>query len=328
MNRLMHGLFCFAVLCLLTVPTFLVADEPDSPVRSRAFKFSYGLTVADAPKDAQIKIWVPVAESNDQQDVRLTVAKPPVPITFSRDEEYENLMGYFAVKSIGNDVSVGLDYEVVRREAVNGGGTAGLSEKQKRQFLKANSLVPVAGRPQELIADREFSDKPLERGRALYDLVESHMKYDKSNPGYGKGDATWACDSQTGNCTDFHSLFISLSRSRSLPAKFEIGFPIGTEEEGVVKGYHCWAWFFADDNGWTPVDISEADKHPEMKDYYFGRLTENRISFSTGRDIKLAPASASEPINYFVYPHVEVDGKLWPKEKIKLNFNYANHPSN
>jgi transglutaminase-like putative cysteine protease len=324
---MMRGMFCIATLSLLGATTLLVADEPDSLVKSRAFKFSYGLTVTDAPKDAKIKIWVPVAESNDQQDIRLTVSQSPTPITFSRDDEYENLTGYFEVSSLGEDVSVGLDYEVVRREAVNSGGSTGLSEKQKRQFLKSNSLVPIEGRPQELIADREFSGKPMETGKALYDLVESHMKYDKSKPGYGKGDATWACDSQTGNCTDFHSLFISLSRSQSLPAKFEIGFPIGSEDQGVVKGYHCWAWFFAEENGWTPVDISEADKHPEMKDYFFGKLTENRISFSTGRDIKLFPESATESLNYFVYPHVEVDGKLWPKEKIKLDFKYANRPS-
>ena len=68
--------------------------------------------------------------------------------------------------------------------------------------------------------------------------------------------------------------------------------------------------------------ISEADKHPEMKRYYFGRLTPDRVAFSTGRDIQLVPKSKSGPLNYFVYPHVEVDGKVWPKDKIKLELSY------
>ena len=38
-----------------------------------------------------------------------------------------------------------------------------------------------------------------------------------------------------------------------------------------------------------PVDISEANKNPKMKDYYFGNLTEDRVTFTTGRDIDLVP---------------------------------------
>jgi len=123
-----------------------------------------------------------------------------------------------------------------------------------------------------------------------------------------------------------HSLFISLARSNSIPARFEIGFPLPSDKtEGAIGGYHCWAWFFADGKGWAPVDISEADKHPELKDYYFGKLTVDRVAFSTGRDIELVPKSASESLNYFVYPHVEVDGKVWPKDKISLKFSFKNH---
>lgn len=312
------------LIMLLCLSLHVMPTSAEDPVKSRAFKFNYAATIADAPKDSTIRIWVPVAESNIQQDVQLTVSKAPVPIFFNRDEEYQNLIGFFEVKSSGEDVAIGLDYQVTRREAVNSGGKTELSETEKQLFLRANSMVPIDGRPQDLLADRPLPDEPLATGQALYNLVESHMKYDKSKPGYGRGDAVWACDSRTGNCTDFHSLFISLSRSQSIPAKFEIGFPLGTEEQGIVKGYHCWAWFFADNNGWTPIDISEADKHPEMKEYFFGRLTEDRIAFSTGRDIKLEPASEGGPLNYFVYPHVEVDGKPWPQEKVKLDFSYAN----
>ena len=94
---------------------------------------------------------------------------------------------------------------------------------------------------------------------------------------------------------------------------------------GRIGGYHCWAQFHTKDNGWVPVDISEADKAPTKKDYFFGRLNENRINFSTGRDIELVPKQTGTPLNYFVYPYVEVDGKPYPKEKIKLSFFYKDH---
>ena len=133
----------------------------------------------------------------------------------------------------------------------------------------------------------------------------------------------WVCDSRTGNCTDFHSLFISWSRANKIPARFEIGFPLPTERgEGQIKGYHCWAMFHTEDHGWVPVDISEADKHPKMKEYYFGNLTADRVGFSVGRDIVLTPKQEGPPLNYFVYPYVEVDGKPLPKEQIELRFSY------
>ena len=92
-----------------------------------------------------------------------------------------------------------------------------------------------------------------------------------------------------------------------------------------MGGYHCWAKFHTEDRGWVPVDISEADKDPSKKDYFFGKLNENRIMFTTGRDIDLSPKQDGKPLNYFVYPYVEVDGKPYPKEKIKLAFRYKDN---
>ena len=133
----------------------------------------------------------------------------------------------------------------------------------------------------------------------------------------------WVCDSRFGNCTDFHSLFISLARAKGLPARFEIGFPLPPQRgQGAIGGYHCWALFYTDQKGWVPVDISEADKHPDMKEYYFGNLTADRITFTTGRDIDLVPKQEGKSLNFFVYPYVEVDGTPLPKSQFDLAFSY------
>lgn len=118
--------------------------------------------------------------------------------------------------------------------------------------------------------------------RLFYGRVLAHMQYDKSRPSY----AVWACDSRFGNYTDFDSLFMSLARSQSIPARCEIGYPLPpNKKQGNVSGYHCWAWFHESRDGWTPVDISEADKHPELSEYHYGNLTADRIAFSVGREI-------------------------------------------
>lgn len=298
-------------------------NPPAEKVASRQFEFNYGATIKDLPEGAQVRVWFPVAQSNGQQTVEQTSNKTPGEISTQEDVKYGNKIGYFEAKSDASPLEFSISYDVKRLESSVDGAAKELTKSQRELFLSANSLVPVDGKPQQEFKDVEVPTESMEAGKTLYNLVEDHMKYDKSQAGYGNGDAAWACDSKTGNCTDFHSLFISLARSNNIPARFEIGFPLpGDKTEGEIGGYHCWAWFFAEGSGWAPVDISEADKHPEMKDYYFGKLTADRIAFSKGRDIELVPKAESGLLNYFVYPHVEVDGKLWPKDMIELNFSF------
>jgi hypothetical protein len=74
------------------------------------------------------------------------------------------------------------------------------------------------------------------------------------------------------------------------------------------------------EHGWVPVDISEASKNPKLKEYYFGNLTEDRISFTVGRDLTLVPKQDGPPLNFFIYPYVEVEGK--PYEKLRKRFTF------
>ncbi len=115
-------------------------------------------------------------------------------------------------------------------------------------------------------------------------------------------------------------LFISLARAEGIPARFEIGFPVPSGTEGTIPGYHCWAEFYVKGWGWVPVDISEAWKDPKKHDYFFGSLDANRVQFSVGRDLTLQPKQEGGPLNYFIYPYVEVDGK--PFEGIEKRFSY------
>jgi hypothetical protein len=60
-----------------------------------------------------------------------------------------------------------------------------------------------------------------------------------------------------------------------------------------------------------------------MVDYYFGNLTENRATFTVGRDLVLVPKQDGPPLNFFVYPYVEVGGKVYPAEKVERKFAYS-----
>jgi transglutaminase-like putative cysteine protease len=148
------------------------------------------------------------------------------------------------------------------------------------------------------------------------------MKYDKSGTGWGKGDTLWACDAKRGNCTDFHSVFISMARSQKIPARFEMGLSLPEgQNSGQIAGYHCWAEFYTRERGWFPVDISEAWKHQEKKDYFFGAHDVNRVQFTIGRDIELQPRPHGARVNYLIFPYVELDGAPWPNVANALSFS-------
>jgi hypothetical protein len=159
----------------------------------------------------------------------------------------------------------------------------------------------------EVLADKTGA---LVRARALYDHTIDRMRYMKYGPGWGKGDAIYACQARSGNCTDFHAYFIALCRAAGIPARFAIGASIPSERnEGGIDGYHCWAEFYAEGK-WWPVDLSEANKYSSLATYYFGHHPANRIELSRGRDLIVEPAPASGPLNFLAYPVLEVAGKL------------------
>ena len=73
-----------------------------------------------------------------------------------------------------------------------------------------------------------------------------------------------------------------------------------------------------------PVDASEAAKDPKRREYFFGAHDENRVEFTRGRDLALAPAQSGAPLNFFIYPYAEVDGK--PYTALDRTFKYADQP--
>ncbi len=292
----------------------------NSDVTVSRFLFRYHVTVTGLPPNKTADVWVPVAASDKHQAVTIRSVALPGSHRMAREERFGNSM--FFLKAVADQrgrIPIAVDYEV-RRDAVTPQSGEELTAREREQFLRANQLVPLGGRPLELLSGTSLVGDSREAVRKIYDVVDDHVSYDKPAGGaWGRGDAVWVCDSRFGNCTDFHSLFISLCRSNGVPARFQIGFPVGPQQKGVVGGYHCWAQF-ADGDRWFSVDISEADKNPARKDYYFGSLPPDRVIFSTGRDLTLEPEQASGPLNYFVYPHVEVDGKAYTELEKDFSF--------
>ncbi len=300
-------------LLLLTAANIAVAEE------SRTFHFKYSATLPEIEGDKYLELWLPLPlESKDQQIQGLHVHSP-VKYVVETEPKYGNRM--LKVSGTGQELSgkaVQFHFQATRRVV----GAPYEQGEVPAVFIGPNDLVPIDG----IIAERAQAsagdaEDPFEIARALYDDVVANVAYDKSGEGWGRGDAIYACNVEKGNCTDFHSLFIAMCRAKNIPARFTIGFPLPPDQaEAMIPGYHCWAEFWIEGKGWVPVDASEARKHPEKKEMLFAGLDANRIEFTRGRDLTLPGRDDIEPLNYFVYPYLLVDGA--PADGVTREFHF------
>lgn len=278
------------------------------------FEFYY---TAQLPQlEGPARMWIPIAESDEFQEIQLLESSVPKSAKRIKDANYGNTLFFIELGTENSGEEISLTYSVKRKE--KGPYNAPLPDKSL--YLASTKLMPTGGRFEE-IAKEELGDKINEphliQARVLYDYIIDNMRYMKFGD-YGKGDSNYACDSKTGNCTEFHSFFISLARSVGIPARFAIGASIPSDRnEGGIDGYHCWAEFYADGK-WWPVDISEGNKYTALATYYFGRHPANRIELSRGRDLMLTPGPQAGAINFLAYPYLEIDGK-----EVKVNSRFS-----
>lgn len=307
------------------------SDQPIPP--SRTFAFTYQVHVPANP-DAQgrLLLWLPLPQQDEYQRIRDLQIETRVPQSEGREPEYGNsyvlLQPTPAELESGFDVTlrfiatrlehkVSLDSASPRPVAMNSSAPPDL-----QRYLEPDKLVPLNGVIADLAKEHTAGDTTtLAKARHIYDYVLATMRYDKSGEGWGRGDAVWACTRKRGNCTDFHSLFIGMMRASGIPARFEIGFPLpDSKSEGDIPGYHCWAEFYLDGVGWVPVDASEASKNPAQRDYFFGAHDVNRVLFTYGRDLRLSPQQKGDPLNYFIYPYAELNGKFFSGLQTHFSF--------
>lgn len=277
-----------------------------------AFEFSYKIQLPEITGNA--KMWVPLAKTDSFQTVNVASLTIPGSYEILGEKENGNSILYIELSTENSGETAEILYEVERLEK----GPYEDSKNSPEKYLNANMLLPVGGRFHDIAIeaiDGKQDDSKLMQARALYDYIIDNMQYRKAGK-YGTGDANYACDSRSGNCTEFHSFFISLARSVGIPARFGVGASIpSARNEGGINGYHCWAEFYADGK-WWPIDISEGNKYTALATYYFGHHPANRIEFSKGRDLIVKPGPNSGPINFFAYPVLEIEGKSSSVETI------------
>ncbi len=317
MSSWMQGIL--AIVVALIAPAAL-AEE------TRSIAFHYETTIGPVPLGAgPVHVFIPLARNDTDQRVVAEAIEASIPGGIETEDVYGNRFWHGQLaRSTGEPITVSVETtveRVVQRKAPveSSAGPSAQERDDLRRYLTSNERV-IVGHPmldpiRAEIRSAVGEGNKAATARGIYDWVVENVEYKKVGDGWGNGDMFWACNERHGNCTDFHALFISLARSEGIPARFEIGFPAPEGDAAVaIGGYHCWVEFYLPETGWFPIDASEAAKHPEQRELLYGTQPADRIHFSTGRDLRLGPDHRDAPLNYFVYPHVEVDGAPWQGE--------------
>jgi len=304
-SQLPMRLLILAVFFLGVALATRAADNPAIVKGTDEFEFVYRVKLPEIKGEA--RVWIPLAKTDAFQTVTVEELNVPMRWEKAHDREYGNDICVLQLRPEDSGKTIEVRYRVVRKEKA----PYPAKNTEAARYLRPEKLVPI-DETFRTLAEKATAGKTddLDRAKALYDHVMGRMRYDKSGTGWGRGDAKYACDVRTGNCTDFHSYFIALARSIGIPARFAIGATIPADRnEGTIEGYHCWAEFLADGR-WVPVDISEAWKNPKLADYYFGHNPANRFELTKGRDLVVDPEPQSGPINFLAYPLLEMNGEV------------------
>ena len=319
---------------------FLYSCSLDKDTKlSRNFEFSYQINLAKS--DNKVQLWFPSPQSNETQLISNENLNHGVLECEKLIEPIHGNNYYYCYSDNGLEKSLDVTYTCNVNRSEHGAvlyadvneknydrGTNNITVPEGEIFkeiideysLSVSNMRMVYdyvlngmhyGKPKSkeseyyknpwLSTDGKYGIKKVSRDEVVN--LYKKAKNDGGNYTFGNGNSVYACDIGVGNCTDYHSYFMSLSRTMDVPARFHMGFSIPNGESGKVGGYHCWADYYIDGKGWYPVDISEADKNPSKEDYFFGTLDYNRLEFSIGRDLELL--NYKKHVNFFVYPLVE-----------------------
>src|SRR5271169_683702 len=112
------ALGCGAAATLFSLLMLAQGAPEKSADRVRKFEFTYSVTVKSLlPEDRRVRVWIPLAMSDANQEVLVKNISSPVPTRMTRDKEYGDRMLYAEIRNPKDPVAAfTLQYEITRKE--------------------------------------------------------------------------------------------------------------------------------------------------------------------------------------------------------------------
>lgn len=196
-----------------------------------------------------------------------------------------------------------------------------------KKYLQSSERIPTGGKIKLIAMEAVKGKKTVaEKHEAIYGWVVENTKRDPNVQGCGLGLADRVIESRGGKCADLSSVYVALARAAGVPSREVFGMRLGKKEgeQDMTSGHHCWAEYYQPGYGWVQTDPADVrklmlvndlalDQAGDIRKYYLKNVGPNRIALGHGgRGVWLNPRQDDGPLNYFMYPYAEVDGKGLP----------------
>ena len=310
----------WVLICIL----FVFPCPSMAKVRSGEVELAVTISAPDQSKD--VKVWIPYPVSDNVQDIsNIRISGNFSQSGIYREKETGNLSLYAEWTTPVKDRAITLTFDATGRELIRRDFPA-LEPPvpvEIQEYLKSTAFIPTDGKVRE-VALSVTNDKQniSEKARAVYQWVVANTVRDPDVKGCGTGEVEKLMAKRSGKCADISSIFVSIARAAGVPAREVFGLRLGKkDDEDMTGGHHCWSEFYVPGYGWVPADSADVRKimlvdkldinsAKEKIDYYFGGVEQYRIALARGgRGYYLSPRQNDGPLNYFMYPYAEVDGK-------------------
>ena len=310
----------FVLLCSL----FIFPES--SMAKDRSGEVEIAVTIA-APDDSKdVRVWIPYPVSNSTQDI----SNVRVSGNFSQsgvygEKETGNLALYAEWATPTKDRAITLTFDATAKELIKNDFPAvePTIPVEINEYLQSTAFIPTDGKVKEIALSVTKNKKKIsDKARAVYQWVVENTVRDPDVKGCGTGEVEKVIAKKGGKCADISSVFVSIARAAGVPAREVFGLRLGKkDDEDMTCGHHCWAEFYVPGYGWVPADAADVRKAmlvdkldlkgaQDKIDYYFGSVDQYRIALGRGgRGYYLNPRQNDGPLNYFMYPYAEVNGK-------------------
>ena len=311
-------------LILLASAVSLFAQTSPTTV-SRTYRVEQTVTLSGIPAGSKdITCWLAIPGDDPHQDLLDFSASVPGTWSIVREPDHGDRFLYFEVASpSASALNAKVEFTLRRRSVsvdIDPSKVGPLTEAHRHLFAEELRQDAPHMKVTPVIADLAAracgaATNLAVEARLLQNAVADgtvHYSRDPSKPKFSPGDAGSCLAHGGGTCTDIHSLFIALARSRGIPARLQMGYRLREANEGkkVDPGYRCWAEYFLPGYGWIPTDLVEAEDPKGLgRDAWFSGLTERRLWLDEGREFNLpGRAVTSHRVNTMVIGYAEIDG--------------------
>ena len=309
----------------LCIAASLFAESAPT-LAERTYRVEQSVSLSEIPSNAKlVKWWIAIPDNaTDQALLDFAVTSAPGRWEIVRERDHGNRFLYVEVPTPGaTSLTTKISYAIRRQAsyvALDPAKAGAITESHRK--LLAEDLQQDAPHLRVTPRIAKFAETTCKdetnvvtQAKLLLNAVaddHKHYSIDPTKPKCSVGDAEACMAAGGGCCTDLHSLFIALARSRGIPARLQMGYRLREANEGkeVDPGYRCWVEYFVPNYGWVPADIVEAQTPNGLgRDRWFSGLTERRVHLNEGRDFDLIGRSdQTTRVNTMVIGYAEIDG--------------------